>query len=105
MLFRFGPLRADTSAIDGTALKAWGHACDPCGLGDLNRYARQTSLPCIFQDDNSQPLNRLRSGDNEIVTVRECMNVRDKWLELIQDAVDTLQKPTRTALRSALIYG
>jgi hypothetical protein len=34
----------------------------------------------------------VKKGDNEIVTIRDCLSVQDKWLELIQDTIDTLQK-------------
>lgn len=33
----------------------------------------------------------VKKGDNEIVTIRDCLDVQDKWLELIQDTINKLQ--------------
>jgi hypothetical protein len=33
----------------------------------------------------------VKKGDNEIVTIRDCLGVQDKWLELIQDTINELQ--------------
>jgi hypothetical protein len=40
------------------------------------------------------PTNRdgpVKKGDNEIVTIRDCLDVQDKWLELIHDTINDLQ--------------
>jgi len=34
----------------------------------------------------------VKKGDNEIATIRDVLNVQDKWLELIQDTIEYLQK-------------
>jgi hypothetical protein len=34
----------------------------------------------------------VKKGDNEIVTIRDCLAVQDKWLDLIQDTIDRLQE-------------
>jgi hypothetical protein len=34
----------------------------------------------------------VKKGNNEIVTVRDVLDVQDKWLELIQETIDNLQK-------------
>lgn len=34
----------------------------------------------------------VKKGDNEIATIRDVLNIQDKWLELIQDTIDYLQK-------------
>ncbi len=33
----------------------------------------------------------VKKGDNEIATIRDVLNVQDKWLELIQDTINKLQ--------------
>jgi hypothetical protein len=39
----------------------------------------------------------VKKGDNEIVTVRDLLDVQDKWLELIEETIDQLQEAQESA--------
>jgi hypothetical protein len=62
----------------------------------LTRLASLIPRGYLFRTPNKWTWT-VRKGDDEIVTIRDVVNVQDEWLELIQDTIDKFQKAREEA--------
>ena len=92
--------REHYSLIFNTAYSVTGRPQDAEDVAQtifMRLYRR--GVPPNFEDNPKGYLYRapnkwlwtVKKGDNEIVTIRDCLDVQDKWLELIQDTINELQ--------------